>query len=163
MELDELSKELPNEDKSENSDTENDPVNFSDELKQNVVSYLKLDDIMTKKKDDIKELKNKQSKNEEKIIEYFDSVKIEFIKTRNGTINRNTVNKPEPITIAIIKKALSIMATEDNNVISLTNKIIDTSVALINEKIQIPSESKAKKTTNHNRNFNQGNFIVGHY
>lgn len=77
-----------------------------DELKENVTCYIKLDDTIKEKKDEIKELLEKRAKYEEFIKTYLEKNNKTKIDTKDGEIVFKKSSVKSPIKEDIIEKAV---------------------------------------------------------
>jgi hypothetical protein len=75
-------------------------------LKENVTAYIKIDDLIKEKQDEIKELKEKKLKYEDYIKSYLEKEKKEKITLDDGEIVYKKVSTKQPIKEEIIQKAI---------------------------------------------------------
>ena len=75
-------------------------------LKENVTAYIKIDDLIKEKQDEIKELKEKKLKYEDYIKSYLEKEKKEKITFDEGEIVCKKVSTKQPIKEEIIQKAI---------------------------------------------------------
>jgi hypothetical protein len=96
---------------TENENTENNPENnnglvISEEFKENVIKYVKIDDIIKIKEEEIRELKKQRKPCEEKILEYLESSGENVIDITRGKLRKNKSETKAPMTRDIIKAAI---------------------------------------------------------
>lgn len=75
-------------------------------LKENVTAYIKIDDLIKEKQDEVKELKEKKLKYEDYIKSYLEREKKEKITLDEGEIVYKKVSTKQPIKEEIIKNAI---------------------------------------------------------
>lgn len=75
-------------------------------LKENVTAYIKIDDLIKEKQDEIKELKEKKLKYEDYIKTYLEHEKKEKITLDEGEIIYKKVSTKQPLKEEIIQKAI---------------------------------------------------------
>tara|TARA_B100000949_G_C14093679_1_gene371067 strand:- start:285 stop:740 length:456 start_codon:yes stop_codon:yes gene_type:complete len=87
-------------------DEEDEDLELSHEFQESVVKYVKLDDLVRKKMDEIKELKKIRKPCEEFILSYLDDVKVSKVEITDGSLKRQKTETKVPINNKIIKTAL---------------------------------------------------------
>lgn len=102
MSDDESSNDVVTED-SEEEQTQ--PANTS-LLKENVTAYIKIDDLITEKRAEIKELNEKKLKYEEYIKKYLEKEKKDKIELSEGSIVFKKTSTKQPLKEEIIQKAI---------------------------------------------------------
>jgi hypothetical protein len=75
-------------------------------LKEKVTSYLKIDDLIKEKKEDIKELTKKKLKYEEFLMEYLEKINKTRIETKDGEIVYKKQTSKAPLKEELIEKAI---------------------------------------------------------
>lgn len=80
---------------------------ISNEFKDKVISYVKIDDIIRKKNEEVKELKEKKKEFEEFIIRYLDAHDKNFINLNGGKLVKSETESKGALKPEIIKDALS--------------------------------------------------------
>jgi len=95
--------EINNSDKSEESDN----ITVDDaQLKEKVVTFLKLDDIITIKRNELKELMTKKIKEEDFIKEYLEKANKTKIETSDGDIVFKKQTSKSPFKEELVEKAI---------------------------------------------------------
>ena len=89
---------------SDGSNSEDDTV--ITELKENVVKFIKIDDMIRDKQNKIKELKEQRKPCEEYILQYLENINETIIEVSNGKIRKNQSNTKVPLNKDIIKEAI---------------------------------------------------------
>ena len=90
-------------------ETEAEMLQITQEFQENVINYVKYDDLIRKKMNEIKELKKQRKPREDYILKYLADEEIKCIEVNNGKLRRNksetkvSLNK-DIITEAIRKK-----------------------------------------------------------
>jgi L-cysteine desulfidase len=97
-------------DESENNDEEK--IKISKEFQENVVKFVKLDDLIQKKQEELSELKQQKKPCEEYIIKYLDGIKTDVIQITNGTIKKNKSESKASINSDLVKKTISQKITD---------------------------------------------------
>jgi len=102
-------KENLSEDNIENTDADstddNDPK-ITKEFHENVIKYVKLDDLIRKKESEIRELKNSKKPCEKFILDHLDKLGENIIEITNGKLRKNKAETKVPLTVDIIKDTL---------------------------------------------------------
>lgn len=75
-------------------------------LKENVTAYIKIDDLITEKRAEIKELNEKKLKYEEYIKKYLEKEKKDKIELSEGSIVFKKTSTKQPLKEEIIQKAI---------------------------------------------------------
>lgn len=81
-------------------------IKITKDFQENVIRYVKLDDLIREKQDEIKELKQQAEPCKEFIIKYLDQIKTNAIEVTNGRIIKNKSESKTPLNKDIIKEAL---------------------------------------------------------
>jgi len=82
-------------------------VSVSKEFQENVVKFVKVDDLIKKKQEELSELKDKKKACEKFILKYLDDVGENVIDITNGKLKKNKTESKTPINQDIMKKAIS--------------------------------------------------------
>lgn len=114
---------------SEGSNSENDTI--ITELKENVVKFIKIDDMIRDKQNKIKELKDQRKPCEEFILQYLENINETIIEVSDGKIRKNQSNTKVPLNKDIIKEAIK-------------SKVED--VSIVEDIINSMDELRPKKT-----------------
>uniref|UniRef100_A0A6C0AC66 Uncharacterized protein n=1 Tax=viral metagenome TaxID=1070528 RepID=A0A6C0AC66_9ZZZZ len=91
---------------SDDEEIEDDDLELSKEFQESVIKYVKLDDLVRKKMDEIKELKKVRKPCEEFILSYLDDVKVNKVEITDGSLKRQQTETKVPINNKVIKSAL---------------------------------------------------------
>jgi hypothetical protein len=92
---------------SDDSETERKPVPISKEFQENVVKFVKLDDLIRKKRTELTELTDQKKPCEAYILKYLDDIGENVIDITNGKLRKNRSETKATLTQDVIKKALS--------------------------------------------------------
>ena len=99
-------------DLADDSNTCNDNINskenedISNEFKEKVITYLKCDDLIRKKMEEVKELKGKKKPCEEYIIKYLENKDSPFVKVKDGKLIKNKAESKGSLKVDLIKEAI---------------------------------------------------------
>lgn len=94
------------ESENNNSEVENNNDDETEELKENVVEFLKIDDLIRQKKEEIKELTEKKNEYSEFIQNYLEKANIPKIETKDGEIVFKKQTTKAPIKETLIETAI---------------------------------------------------------
>ena len=93
---------------SDNEKEENaEDIQVSKEFQENVIKYVKYDDAIRKKQDEVTELKKKRKPCEEYILKYLDNVGENLVEITDGKLRKNKSETKAPLSQDIIKNAIS--------------------------------------------------------
>lgn len=107
MSEDEISTDNVTDDEEQTSDkVENTQPTNTVLLKENVTAYIKIDDLITEKRGEIKELNEKKLKYEEYIKKYLEKEKKDKIELSEGSIVFKKISTKQPLKEEIIQKAI---------------------------------------------------------
>jgi hypothetical protein len=132
---------------------------LTDDLKQKVIAYVRIDDLIKTKQQEIKNLKELKKPCEEVIIKFFDETELDFFDLgKNGDkITKHKIEQKAPLKLDIIKDAIKehlikekMVETEErctgilNDIAELIDKKrpVKTKVSV---RRTIPKEKKPKK------------------
>lgn len=87
-------------------------IKVSKEFQENVVKFVKLDDIIAKKTKKLAELKAQRKPCEDYIIKYLDNIDEQVINITNGKIKKNKSETKGSLNADIIKKSISKKITD---------------------------------------------------
>jgi len=93
------------EDEEDNNPDEPDQK-ITKEFHENVIKYVKLDDLIRKKEAEIRELKNSKKPCEKFILDHLDKLGENIIEITNGKLRKNKAESKVPLTADIIKDTL---------------------------------------------------------
>ena len=106
----ELTNEVMSDDYSTSvdSDSENDvaDVTVTKEFQENVVKYVKIDDMIKKKQEELKELRKMKTPCEKNILKFLDDVDENVIDITDGKLRRNKSTTKQKLTEDIMKIAI---------------------------------------------------------
>lgn len=77
------------------------------EFQENVIKYVKLHDLITKKNEEIRELKKMKKPCEDYILKYLDKVKVNSVEVTDGKLRKNQSENKVPLSQDIIKDAIA--------------------------------------------------------
>lgn len=84
-----------------------DQVKISKEFQENVVKFVKLDDLMRKKQQEMTELREQRKPCEQYILKYLDNVDENVIEITNGKLRKNKSETKAALTQDVMKSAIS--------------------------------------------------------
>jgi hypothetical protein len=86
--------------------TKKNEESISNDFKEKIINYIKVDDLIRKKQDEIKELKDKKDEAEEFILKFLDKSDSTFVNIPGGKLIKNQSETKAPLKIEIIKEAI---------------------------------------------------------
>lgn len=98
--------------KGSKKDSKKDELKISKEFQENVIKFVKLDDLMRKKQQELSELREQKKPCEEYILKYLDSIDENVINITDGKLRKNKSETKTSINQDIIKKAISKKITD---------------------------------------------------
>jgi hypothetical protein len=98
---------------------------ISEEFKQKIVSWVKLDDDLKKIRETVKEINDEKKQNEEYILAYMENMEEKEIGITGGKISRHVSKLPEPLKKENIQKALTEVIKDEKKARVLTDHIIN--------------------------------------
>jgi hypothetical protein len=135
-----------------------DESSISNGFKEKIISYIKIDDIIRKKQEEIKELREKKTEAEEYILKYLDKNDANHVNIPGGKLIKNESETKAPLKVETIKEAIAEGIKKENLVNSeeLNKKLLDDIIEImevkrgkvnrINLKRTFERKPKAKKT-----------------
>lgn len=93
-------------DQDENQDKNLNEENLTNDFKEKVIMYIKCDDLIRSKMEEIKELKEKKKPCEEYIIKYLDRKDSPYVKVKDGKLIKNKSETKGALKTDIIKDAI---------------------------------------------------------
>ena len=93
-------------DDDEQEDSKTDSVNVTKEFQENVIKFVKLDDLMRKTQSQLVELRSQRKPVESFILKYLDQVNETMVEITNGKLRKNKSETKVPINLEIIKEAI---------------------------------------------------------
>jgi hypothetical protein len=120
----------------------------SNEFKDKVLSFIKLDDLIREKNEELKVLKEKKKPCEEFIIRYLDKADSNFVNVIGGKLIKNTAETKGPLGMDIIKDSIVEgmkveKVTEDEE---MTAKMLTTILDLMEKKRPVKKNTNIKRT-----------------
>jgi len=82
-------------------------INVSKEFEENVIKYVKYDNAIRKKNEELKELKGKRKPCEDFILSYLEKIDEKEIEITGGKLRRNKSETKQSVNTDIIKKTLT--------------------------------------------------------
>lgn len=87
-------------------DYEEGEIEVSKEFKENVIRYVKLDDMIRQRQNEVKELTGLKNPCEEFILKYLEDIESGTIEINDGKLRRNKSEQKTPLSTDIIKSAI---------------------------------------------------------
>lgn len=106
MDNDDVSDLAENSNTNDNKKSEGNDDIISNEFKEKVITYLKCDDLIRKKMEEIKELKGKKKPCEEFILNYLETKDSSFVKVKDGKLIKNKSESKGSLKSELIKDAI---------------------------------------------------------
>ncbi len=78
----------------------------SNDFKEKIISFIKVDDLIRKKQEEIKELKDKKEEFEEYILKFMDKSEASFVNIPGGKLIKNQSESKAPLKIEVIKESI---------------------------------------------------------
>ena len=128
----------------DNIEDEAEKLLISKEFQENVIKYVKLDDLIRKKNEDIRELKKKRKPCEEYILKYLDNEDINCIEINDGKLRKNKSETKVPLTYDKIKTAIGTKVT-NAGIIKDILQVMDSRPKKVNVNIKRTMNRKKKK------------------
>lgn len=91
--------------KSNKKDKDNEK-SIGTDFKEKIMHYIKIDDLIRKKQDEVKELKDKKEEAEEFILKFLDKNDANFVNIPGGKLIKNQSETKAPLKIEMIKEAI---------------------------------------------------------
>jgi len=108
-------------DSEENNDAE---VNVSKEFQENVIKFVKIDDLIRKKQKEMTELRSQRKPCEDFILKYLDQVGESVIEITGGKLRKNKSETKVPLNLDVIKEAIE-TKVKDPKIIAYILKSMD--------------------------------------
>jgi hypothetical protein len=121
---------------------------ISDNFKEKVLTYVKIDDLIRKKQEEIKELKVKKIDTEEYILNSLNNYESDYINIPGGKLIKNISEVKAPLKIDIIKESIleGIKKEKVTQSEEVNKKIIDNIINLMDVKRGKLNKIKLKRT-----------------
>lgn len=117
---------------------------ITEEFKEQVIRYINYDDLIKKKNEEVKELKDLRKPCEEFILNYLDEIQINHIDVSGGKIVKSKTETKVPITKDLFKDTLS-QKIDDPSIISELVKLIDNRPKKVSVKIKRTTVKQRKR------------------
>lgn len=138
-----MSEYLDDTDASNDANDNSADVDVTKEFRETVIKFVKIDDLVRKKTEEMAELKNQKKPLETFILKYLDQVDETVVEITNGKLRKNKSETKAAVNMDIIKEAIS-KKVEDPKVV---NEILDIMEELRPKKINI----NLKRTSQHTK------------
>jgi len=115
-----------------------DQLKISKEFQENVVKFVKLDDLMRKKQQEMSELREQRKPCEQYILKYLDDVNENVIEITNGKLRKNKSETKSSINQDIMKNAITEKIKDP--------KIVEEIMKLMEEKRPLSTHVNLKRT-----------------
>lgn len=122
----------------------------TDEFKQSVVKYIKIDDMIRQRQEDIKELKDQKKPFEEFILRYLDKAEQNMVEFQGSKLRKNQSETKMPLKIDIIKDAIfeGIKKEQDKPDEAKCKELVDQICELMENKRPTKVRVNLKRTFN---------------
>lgn len=122
----------------------------TNELKEKVISYVKIDDLIRKKNEEIRELKSKRKPCEDYIIKFLEKQEAGFVSVAGGKLIKNESETKAPLKVEFIKEAIKegietkkLVDSTDNE---KTTKLAEEIMELMEKKRPLQKRTNLKRT-----------------
>jgi hypothetical protein len=133
-----------------NSDSEKEEKDDMPEFKENVVKFVKLDDLIRQKQDEIKGLKENKKPYEDFILGYLQNKDAPFVNIKSGKLIKNKSESKAPLKLEIIKESIAEGIKNEKNLTSINevkcNDITEKIIDLMNQKRGKSCRTNLKRT-----------------
>jgi hypothetical protein len=115
---------------------------ITEEFKQKIVRWVKLDDDLRKIRETIKEINDEKKQAEEYILSFLENIGEKEIAISDGKLSKHVTKMPEPLKKDNIHKAIFEVMKDENKTKALTEHILDSrktkeKIALKRTKIRV--------------------------
>jgi hypothetical protein len=115
---------------------------ITEEFKQKIIGWVKLDDDLRKLRETVKEINDEKKQNEEYILAYMENIEEKEIAITDGKLTRQVSKLPEPLNKDNIQKAIAEVTKNESKAKELTDYILSSrktkeKVALKRTKIRV--------------------------
>jgi len=109
---------------------------ISNIFKEKVINYIKIDDLIRKKQEEIKELKDKKEECEEYILKYLDKSDAGFVNVPGGKLIKNQSETKGTLKVETIKESIieGIKKEKLTNSEEVNKKLIEDIIEIMEEK-----------------------------
>ncbi len=106
------------------------------DFKEKIMHYIKIDDLIRKKQEEIKELKDKKEEAEEYILKFLDKNDANFVNIPGGKLIKNQSETKAPLKIEMIKEAIveGIKKEKLTNTEELNKKLLEDIIDIMENK-----------------------------
>jgi len=124
------------------SDSPKGKKEVTEEFKQKIVRWVKLDDDLRKIRETVKEINDEKKQSEEYILAFMENIEEKEIAITDGKLTRQVSKLPEPLNKDNIQKAIAEVTKNDAKAKELTDYILSSrktkeKVALKRTKIRV--------------------------
>ncbi len=121
--------------KSKKKEKDNDK-NISNDFKEKIMHFIKIDDLIRKKQEEIKDLKEQKEGAEEFILKFLDKNDANFVNVPGGKLIKNQSETKAPLKIEIIKEAIveGIKKEKLTDTEELNKKLLDDIIDIMENK-----------------------------
>jgi hypothetical protein len=115
---------------------------ITEEFKQKIVRWVKLDDDLRKIRETTKEINDEKKQAEEYILSFLENIGEKEIAISDGKLSKHVTKMPEPLKKDNIHKAIFEVMKDENKTKALTEHILDSrktkeKIALKRTKIRV--------------------------
>jgi hypothetical protein len=115
---------------------------ITEEFKQKIVRWVKLDDDLRKIRETTKEINDEKKQAEEYILSFLENIGEKEIAISDGKLSKHVTKMPEPLKKDNIHKAIFEVMKDENKTKALTDHILDSrktkeKIALKRTKIRV--------------------------
>jgi hypothetical protein len=115
---------------------------ITEEFKQKIVRWVKLDDDLRKLRETVKEINDEKKQSEEYILAFMENIEEKEIAITDGKLTRQVSKLPEPLNKDNIQKAIAEVTKNESKAKELTDYILSSrktkeKVALKRTKIRV--------------------------
>ncbi len=110
--------------------------NISNDFKEKIMHFIKIDDLIRKKQEEIKDLKEQKEGAEEFILKFLDKNDANFVNVPGGKLIKNQSETKAPLKIEIIKEAIveGIKKEKLTDTEELNKKLLDDIIDIMENK-----------------------------
>jgi len=135
--------------KNKNKATKNDDIDMN-EFKENVLRFVKTDDLIRQKMEEIKELKNQKRPFEDFILGYLENKNAPFVNIKTGKLIKNKSETKAPLKLNTIKESIFEGIKGEQNIGAVNdikcNDISDKIIELMEQKRGKNTRTNLKRT-----------------
>lgn len=152
---DSSSEETENENENETETPGNaiDDIKITKEFQENVIKFVKLDDLIRKKKQEVSELSDQKKPCEEFILKYLDNVNENVIEITDGKLRKNKSETKAALKQDVIKNAINEKIADP--------KIVEEILNLMEMKRPLNTHVNLKRTAKRNKKQKTKNNLKG--